>query len=200
SAPGRARTGPRRSPGPCWTRWTAEMTGITLAPMLPAHLPGAVALSQAAGWPHRLADWQLALELGRGVVALRDGVVVGTACATPFGEVARLNLIIVAEALRGRGLGARLVQAAMARAAPRQWRLVATAAGAPLYRKLGFRAAGGITQLQGVPVATAGPVPELAGPQEATALAALDRAATGADRAAMVAALLARGQVAVARE
>ncbi|MEK1933437.1 MAG: GNAT family N-acetyltransferase, partial [Pararhizobium sp.] len=37
------------------------------------HLEDAVALSRQAGWPHRLEDWQMALALSRGIVAIEDG-------------------------------------------------------------------------------------------------------------------------------
>ncbi len=43
------------------------------------HLDGAVRLSREAGWPHRLEDWQVVLDVSKGVVALDEtGKVVGT--------------------------------------------------------------------------------------------------------------------------
>ncbi len=171
-----------------------------IAPLGPGDLPGALALSQAEGWPHRTEDWAMIAGLGHGLVARAGDRVVGTACLVPFGAVAMLNMIIVSEAMRGRGLGARLMRAAMALVPAREYRLVATEAGMPLYRKLGFRETGRIAQSQGMLAATDALLPDLAGPDEAGAIAALDRAATGTDRRPLIQALLAAGPVALLRD
>ncbi|MDR6433196.1 GNAT family N-acetyltransferase [Brucella pseudogrignonensis] len=124
---------------------------ITLETMTPDHLDGAVALSQQAGWPHRREDWAFVLALSNGVVALEDGRVVGTAMSTPLGDdVATVNMVIVDEAMRGRGLGRKLMQAALDAASGRTCLLVATQDGLPLYEKLGFVANGEIIQHQGL--------------------------------------------------
>ena len=70
-------------------------------------------LSRQAGWPHRLEDWQMALALSGGIVALdADGRVVGTVLVTPFrADCATINMVIVDEAMRGRGLGRKLMDA-----------------------------------------------------------------------------------------
>ncbi|WP_330447837.1 GNAT family N-acetyltransferase (plasmid) [Paracoccus marcusii] len=92
-------------------------------------------------------------------------------------------MIIVGEALRGRGLGRRLVEGLMAEADIPEYRLIATEAGLPLYRKLGFLETGRIRQHQGqvTPLPTA-PV-DWASAADHAALCALDRQATGMDRA-----------------
>ena len=112
---------------------------ITLHPLTDAHLPGAHALSKQAGWPHRLEDWHFALTLSRGVVSMEGDRVTGTALCSDFGDRAAINLIIVDEALRGHGLGRRLMEAAMALAGDTPLYLTATSDGQPLYEKLGFR-------------------------------------------------------------
>ena len=94
-------------------------TTLTFTGFGPEHLETACALSRQCGWPHRAEDWALALRLSRGVVAIEDDRVVGTALATPFGPVATANMIIVDGAMRGRGLGRTLMDEMMARAAPR---------------------------------------------------------------------------------
>ncbi|WP_162501579.1 GNAT family N-acetyltransferase, partial [Methylobacterium crusticola] len=167
----------------------------------PAHLDGAVALSRAAGWPHRREDWALVLSLSAGRVALLNGRVVGTAMTTTFGEAAAVNMVIVDEAMRGRGLGRRLMEAALAAADGRACRLVATEDGLPLYEKLGFRAAGEILQHQGTAVADVAPgLREIAWEgAPVAALAGLDREACGMDRTALLARLAAEGRVAVLR-
>ncbi|WP_433850544.1 GNAT family N-acetyltransferase [Brucella pseudogrignonensis] len=124
---------------------------ITLETMTTDHLDGAVALSQQAGWPHRREDWAFVLALSNGVVALEDGSVVGTAMSTPLGDdVATVNMVIVDEAMRGRGLGRKLMQAALDAADGRTCLLVATQDGLPLYEKLGFVVNGEIIQHQGL--------------------------------------------------
>ena len=167
----------------------------------PAHLDGAVRLSREAGWPHRAQDWRFNLDLGRGVVAVSQGEVVGTALAIPFGAVAMTSMIIVDRRLRGRGLGRGLVERAMTLAAPDEWRLVATPEGLPLYEGLGFVALGRTVLQQG----PAGPVAAPEGVAWAEAadeadIAAVDAVAFGADRRRLVAALMACGRLAVIRE
>lgn len=137
---------------------TQTRTDIGLVPFAATHLDGALALSREAGWPHRKADWALSLALSDGVVALEEGRVVGTALATRFGDIAALNLIIVAADQRGRGLGWRLMNAVIARAQGCELRLCATADGFPLYQKLGFVATGEVFQHQGIALAPAQPV------------------------------------------
>ncbi|MFN3524467.1 MAG: GNAT family N-acetyltransferase [Paracoccus sp. (in: a-proteobacteria)] len=171
---------------------------LTIAPFAPAHLPGALALSQAESWPHRAEDWALFLSLSRGVVALADDRVAGTALLTRFGQVGLVNMIIVGPELRGRGLGRKLVQAAMETADVPEFRLIATEAGLPLYRKMGFVETGVIRQHQGQVVPLAAPEGiTWASAADSAALAALDLRATGTDRAGLIDALLAQGRIAM---
>lgn len=174
---------------------------ITFDALTAAHLDGALRLSQEAGWPHRREDWHLLLRLSRGVVALAAGEVVGTAQATRFGDVAMANMIIVDAQMRGRGLGRQLMTRAMAGVEVPEWRLTATDDGLPLYEKLGFVATGRVLQHQGVPVAQ--PVPggvDWADAADLAAIQALDRQATGADRAALIALLMREARLAVIRK
>ncbi|MCR1566384.1 MULTISPECIES: hypothetical protein [Mixta] len=46
--------------------------------MTPQDLAACVALTQEVKWPHRLADWQLMLALGEGLVAEQDSQVIGS--------------------------------------------------------------------------------------------------------------------------
>ena len=168
----------------------------------PDHIEGAVALSRQENWPHRPQDWQMALQLSSGAVALDDdGRVVGTILVTPYGmDCAMINMVIVDRNARGMGLGRRLMEQAFALAEDRPLRLVATAEGMPLYEKFGFVSSGTILQHQGnvaalgapdgVRAASAGDLPEIK---------AMDRDAYGADREALIDALAERGQFAVIR-
>ncbi|WP_085027259.1 GNAT family N-acetyltransferase [Ensifer aridi] len=167
----------------------------------PEHLEAAVRLSRQAGWPHRLEDWQMALTLSEGVVAIEDARVVGTVLVTPYkADCATINMVIVDEAMRGRGLGRTLMDAALRIAGDRPLRLVATAEGLPLYEKLGFRETGRVLQHQGVVGEVAAPPGiEAATAADIDAIAALDRRAFGADREGLVAYLAKAGKFAVLR-
>lgn len=162
-----------------------QTSQIDLVAFGPEHIEGAIALSRQAGWPHRLEDWQMVLAVSSGVVAVEEGRrVVGTVLVTSYGEdCATINMVIVDDAMRGRGLGRKLMDAALGIAGNRQLRLVATSDGLPLYEKLGFRETGSVLQHQGHVPAIAAP-DDVEPVQEADfdAIAALDRAAFGADR------------------
>ncbi len=111
-------------------------------------------------------------------------------------------MIIVDAARRGAGLGRRVVEAAMSRIAPKEWRLVATQDGLPLYQSMGFEAYGEILQLQGIarPLARDLPLPPLATQADLAALTALDHAATGMERPSLHRTLLAEGRIFALRE
>lgn len=172
----------------------ATTATVVLAPFAEAHLPGALALSQAAGWPHRLQDWALGLSVSQGVVAIAQGRVVATGLCSFHGPVATLNMVIVDQALRGRGLGGRVMARLIALAGDREMRLVATDDGLPLYRKLGFAETGRIVQLQGPARATRPERPVRVGPADTGALAAMDQAASGMSRAPLLERIAAMGQ------
>ena len=175
---------------------------IDIQPFQPEHLDAAVELSRQAGWPHRKEDWALVLSLSKGFVARENGRVVGTAMATLLGETcATVNMVIVDESMRGRGLGRQLMQAALDAAENRECRLVATADGLPLYEKLGFAACGEVRQHQGIPSAAERPVGVAwVDSVDPAGLAALDAQAFGADRAALFAELASRARFALVRE
>jgi len=177
------------------------MTTPALAPFDMAHLPQALRLSRQAGWPHRTEDWALTLSASKGVVALEEGRVVGTALCSTFGDVAMLNMIIVDEAMRGRGLGRLLMQAVMTRAAEREMRLVATADGLPLYEKLGFVATGQIFQHQGIAIPASSHVWVRTGNiDDIPHIAALDLAASSLPRERLLRTILRHGEVLLAED
>lgn len=178
------------------------MPELQILPFTANHVEAAVSLSRNEGWPHQAKDWALVASISRGYVASEDGRVVGTAFSTAFGDdVAMLNMIIVDEAMRGRGLGRRLVETIMRDAGKRSLRLTATKAGQPLYAKLGFVEAGEILQHQGEVAAVSSPDGvEDAKPADFKAIVALDRQAFGADRSGLFDKLLAQGEAVVTRE
>lgn len=171
---------------------------LELKAMNETHLDAAFALTQRLKWPHRRADWQQALLLGDGLVAEEDGALVGTILFWRWGkEYATLGLVIVDDAQQGRGIGKQLMQAALAKLEGSNVRLHATAAGQPLYEKLGFVATGHVEQhqcreLAAVPAIPCGPQQRIrsAGVQDAAMLTALDRQAHGQHRPLLITHLL----------
>lgn len=176
------------------------MSGVVLLPFAPEHLEGGLALSQEMGWPYRLDDWAVALQLGQGLV-LRDGggAVIGTAAWWPYGEdQASAGMIIVSKAAQGRGHGARLLDALLTAAQPRIITLNSTAEGRPLYERRGFVPVGVIHQHQGIPhplheTPPATRVRAMA-PADTAAVARLDEQATGWARRPMLQRLVRLGQ------
>ncbi|QHM75039.1 hypothetical protein C7M52_00986 [Mixta theicola] len=173
--------------------------------MTPADLAACAALTQEVKWPHRLADWQMMLKLGEGLVAERQDNIVGSTLYWRWGaQRATLGLIIVAGAMRGRGIGSALLEQALQRLSGMTLHLHATAAGAPLYRRFGFVGMDEVIQYQ---------TPRLIAPSSATAampaatcedlpaLAQLDYRANGFYRLSLLKQLLAEGaSIIVARQ
>lgn len=172
--------------------------GVVLRPMTSADLEASHALSLRVHWPHRLADWQFNFEFGSGMVAERDGELVGTAQFWLWGEQhATIGLVIVDPRCQGRRVGYRLMEALLAPLAGRSVLLHATPEGRGLYERLGFVRTGEVRQHQG----TALPAPLVALEEgwrlrpadhsDTAALAALDARARSMPRTALVTALLA---------
>ena len=123
---------------------------ITLRRMRESDLEGCLRLTQAVGWPHRLTDWQLHFQIGDGWVALHGDVIVGVTMWWNFdNRIATIGLVVVDSTLQGRGIGGRLMDAAMDSAGPCPQKLMSTQAGLKLYEKCGFVAVGEIGQTQG---------------------------------------------------
>ncbi|MBM7047161.1 GNAT family N-acetyltransferase [Rhizobium lusitanum] len=155
------------------------------------------ALSQAVGWTHRLADWDLLQRIGRGHVAADDrGSVRGIAMWWPQGRnFATLGMVIVAPELQRSGIGRRLMAKVLEDIGPRRIQLVATREGQALYDSLGFDVTGGITQRSGI--LDAGAEPAVIGTAvrsfeagDLAAIHALDFGASGVDRSDVLAGLL----------
>ncbi len=128
---------------------------IAIRPMTAADLPLGMRLKDRAGWNQAEADWRRYLRLGRDgcFVAELDGTPVGTAVAFVFGPVAWVAMVLVDEAVRGRGVGTALVRHALAfldGRGVRSVRLDATPLGRPVYEKLGFVAEYPLTRYEGV--------------------------------------------------
>jgi ribosomal protein S18 acetylase RimI-like enzyme len=168
-----------------------ENEDVALVPFARAHLEGALKLSQEMSWPYLLKDWEFALQLGRGFVVTSAGAVVGTALWWPYGDThASAGMIIVSNAVQGRGYGARLMDALLAAARPRIITLNSTAEGMALYQRRGFAPIGVIHQHQGIPRKRhEAPRPCLVramAPSDLEAITRLDRQAKGWTRREML--------------
>lgn len=177
------------------------MHNVTLYPFSEAHIDGALALSEAAGWPHGRRDWEMLLPMSEGHVAIDGDRVIGTALRSNFGTcLSTLNMVLVAEDRRQRGIGRALVEAVMTGARTRSWRLIATPAGRPLYERLGFVTIGEIKQFQGVVQAPPPAAPLTAARREdLDALRDLEAHSFGAERARLTDWLMANATLAVLR-
>jgi predicted N-acetyltransferase YhbS len=171
----------------------AKIKQISMRPLMQDDVDAAHSLSVAVGWPHRAADWRAVLSVGEGLCAPDAvGRLAGTAMWWPMGKkVAAIGMVIVAPHAQGQGLGRRLMHAVFAAAQRQTLTLNATSAAESLYVSEGFRPIGTIRQYQGIarpvvlPDAAAFPVRS---PTQAdgAAIAALDRAALGCDRASIL--------------
>lgn len=170
--------------------------------MRPIDVEEATAIVLAGEWGDRRDFFEFVTkhEACRPILAERDGAILGTGVGTINGSVGWIGTIFVAPDARGRGLGRALTEAAQAElraAGCRTEVLVATTAGRPLYERLGFeeqcwyRTVEAPGTAQGVAGSTAafandpvaGPVVRAFEPGDLAAMIALDRAATGEDRA-----------------
>lgn len=160
---------------------------LQISPFVDNQINQAVELSRKAGWPHRFEDWALVTGISQGVVALKGDRVVGTAFCTGFGSFATANMIIVDPAQRGHGLGRQLMTEAMERTPVEGFSLIATELGRPLYTKLGFVSDEYIDQHQGilcsVPMISGEHAVMHGGSRDIETIIAMDRVATGMDRA-----------------
>ncbi|MFC0268906.1 GNAT family N-acetyltransferase [Kushneria aurantia] len=140
-------------------------------------LTAALELSTALGWPHRREDWAQMLALGEGI-ALKDGngALIGTGFRIDQNDTATLGLIVIHDQWQGKGLGRALTSRLVEAGGAATLMLVATSAGAPLYRRLGFEPCNRVLQYQGVIQA----VPPTRPPQGLRPIETADRQAVAA--------------------
>jgi predicted N-acetyltransferase YhbS len=167
--------------------------GVALRAMTAADLDAAHALTAELRWPHRRADWEQAFRHGEGLVAERDGQVVGTGLRWRWGpRHATVGLVVVSPACQGRRIGHRLMTALLDGLQDCDVLLHATAEGRGLYERLGFQRIGEVRQHQGM----AQPSPPIAlepgwrlrpaTESDLPALHALDAGARGMPRDALI--------------
>jgi GNAT superfamily N-acetyltransferase len=117
------------------------MTDIAIRLLTERDVETALALSASCGWNQRAAEWHMMLQIapsGAFTAVTPDGIV-GTAIGIDYGNYGWIAMMLVNPDHRSRGLGARLLEAAMG-ALPRDLpiRLDATPLGRPLYERYGF--------------------------------------------------------------
>ncbi|MCS0632501.1 GNAT family N-acetyltransferase [Telluria mixta] len=179
-------------------------TAVAYRRMNEDDISAAHALSQAVRWPHRTEDWQFVLRVGTGYVAEQEGTVIGTGLCWKQGDGhASLGMIIVSPDHQGKGIGRELMRLVLEELGDRCVLLNATAAGQPLYERMGFAAIGTLYQHQGILAAIpsvaldGGARVRPAAPEDLPAIIALADRATGMARDTLVRELAAMGEVAV---
>ena len=166
------------------------MMNIKLRLMRLEDIPGAIRLSDAAGWNQTTADWLRFLSASPdGCFAMESqGRIIGTSATIAYeGRFAWIGILIVDEQYRGQGIGTTLLNSAI-RVLDLQKlptiKLDATPLGRPLYEKLGFVSEYEIERWMLSRPATEQPVSE--GPASIEPVLPLDREIFGADRSSLI--------------
>jgi GNAT superfamily N-acetyltransferase len=167
----------------------------TIRPMTPADVEPAAETVLRGDWGDRrlFFGWAAGEPRSFPFVAESDGVVVGTAVGSAHGPAGWVGAVFVDAAARGGGVGRALTDAvveALEAAGCQTLVLVATSAGRPMYERMGFRLDTTYHTLEapGTEPAAAGRVLDAWTPDDLPAMAALDAAGTGEDRAHVLAA------------
>jgi ribosomal protein S18 acetylase RimI-like enzyme len=165
----------------------AAIEALAQAPLAPADIPRALALSAKVGWNQTAEDWRLFVDRAR-TTGLFDAAagLVATAAALPYdNDFGWISMVIVDPAWRRRGLARRLMgECADALRRERRTALLdATPAGALVYRGLGFAELATMERWEGeggAGEARGGAV--RLGPNDLDRLIAADEAAFGSPR------------------
>ena len=182
-------------------------TAFQVRAMTEADLPICLSFTQAVNWPHQAIDWQLHFELGNGsVITQETGEIVGCILWWDYGVgYATVGLVVVPDAMQGKGLGRRLMDTVLSQTGVRNLQLVATVAGKRLYQQCGFETVGKIFQVQGhlrkippYPAQTAS-INSIE-PSDLDDICAFDNQAYGCDRSRLLNAVFGLGKGVVAQD
>jgi GNAT superfamily N-acetyltransferase len=180
------------------------MTAVHIRTMTPADLDFAASCTAAEGWGAQRGAFEgfhaydpegcLVAEVGGpGAFA---GARIGICVATPYGEQGFLGMLIVRPEARGRGVGRRLLERAIAYLRGRGARSIyldGVLAAVPLYERLGFRKQCRSLRFGGTVAGRAHAHVRPLVEADLDAVCALDRLAFGADRSFFLKRLLAQG-------
>jgi GNAT superfamily N-acetyltransferase len=175
---------------------------VEIRPMAAADIDAAVEMIIRGDWGDRRAFFEFAISHAesRPIVAVDDGEIVGTGVGTINGPVGWVGAIFVDEHVRrrgiGRGLTDRILQDLDAAGCVTQL-LVASTEGRPMYERIGFELQTEYVLLQAPGTAAAAgsngsPAGRPFEPADLAVMGALDRAATGEERAHLLAAFASR--------
>ena len=177
---------------------------VVIRPMRPHDIVAGMRLKALAGWNQVEEDWRFFLDhRPEGCfVAVHEDVAIGTVATVTYEpSLAWISMLLVDPVHRGRGTGARLMQAAIASLdSYTTIMLDATPAGRALYERLGFREQSHLLRLAtDCLLPTAEPLPPSTQPLELfqaddalDQMVMLDRAVFGADRSPLLRALARR--------
>jgi len=149
-------------------------------------------LSRQAGWNQIESDWLrfMNMEPEGCFVAELDGCSVGTTTTCIFENVAWIAMVLVDKESRGQGVGTKLLKHSLDYLdglKVKTVRLDATAAGRPIYEKLGFVPEYELARFEGIArLGTTGPVITETVPELFADMIEFDRQMTGTNRAKML--------------
>jgi len=176
-----------------------KQSSITRVRLLrPTDVAAAVELSTIAGWNQTKDDWRMLMDLAPpgcfGIDA--NGELVATATLLSYGkQLAWIGMVLTKPEYRGRGFARALVTHALESADSKgisTVKLDATEQGQRLYESVGFQAEGSVERWSRPGTSN---LPVAGGEFCSDQLSALDLAAFGADRSAMLEKLAERGHV-----
>jgi predicted N-acetyltransferase YhbS len=170
------------------------LTGVRIRRLERADIPAATTVIREGGWGERQTVLDFYVDQPRiyPLLAEADGQIIGTAVATKNGSVGWVGLVFVTPAWRGHGLGRELTRATvdvLHDSGCRTVLLAASGLGKPVYDRLGFVDDGDYVELTGPTLAVppaADPVIRPLRSADLAAVSALDRLASGEDRAHLI--------------
>ncbi len=171
----------------------AASEALSLVALTLADVPGGLALSGAVGWNQTVDDWALFIEQGHAIgFRTASGTLIASAAAIVYsGGLGWISMVLVAHDWRHRGLASLLMESCIKRLQETHVTPVldATPAGEPVYRHLGFRSGFDLERWQGTSESST-PAENVrvrsAGAADLDAIAALDQAANGVGRRALL--------------
>jgi ribosomal protein S18 acetylase RimI-like enzyme len=164
-------------------------SALSIRRLTGADLPACLALAVGRDWGAEEHKWRLLFDVGE-VFGLEEpgGELVCTVVLTRYPPgTSVISMVLVAARLERRGLGTRLMTHVLEHAGPGPVYLYATPNGRPLYEKVGFATADGMTTYVGRFAQAAGaPSSRPARDDDLPAILALDAEVFGADRRNLV--------------